>query len=263
MEQEFIKQLYHAHRNSPEIPSPEAVCDLINRLLKLLFPELADRSFSNIKEFEHEFQDFRITLYRLLNIAFADDSDRAETVNQDFVDRLPLIHAMLLKDAEAICQGDPAAVSVTEVIRTYPGFYAIAIYRLAHGLYQLEVPLIPRILTEFAHSQTGIDIHPAARIGQSFCIDHGNGVVIGETVEIGHHVKLYQGVTLGALSIRKEMAQTKRHPTIEDHVVIYAGATILGGETIIGHHSVIGGSVWITKSVEPHSKIYYRAEREV
>lgn len=262
MEQEFIKKLYHAHRNTQAIPSPEAVCKMINRLLKLLFPELADRSYADIKEFEYEFQDFRITLYRLLKVALVNDEDKAEEVSQHFVDQLPLIHSILLKDAKAICQGDPAAESTTEVIRTYPGFFAVAIYRLAHSLYKSAVPLIPRILTEYAHTQTGIDIHPAAKIGHNFCIDHGTGIVIGETVEIGNHVKIYQGVTLGALSIKKEMAKTKRHPTIEDHVVIYAGATILGGETVIGHHSVIGGSVWITKGVPPHSRVYYRAERE-
>ncbi|MEO1713071.1 MAG: serine O-acetyltransferase, partial [Bacteroidota bacterium] len=152
------------------------------------------------------------------------------------------------------------AVSQTEVIRTYPGFFAIAVYRIAHGIRNLGIPLIPRILTEHAHSETGIDIHPGAIIGDSFCIDHGTGVVIGETVVIGNHVKMYQGVTLGALSVTKELAATKRHPTIEDGVVIYSGATILGGETTIGHNSIIGGNVWLTKSVPPYSILYYKAE---
>jgi serine O-acetyltransferase len=134
-------------------------------------------------------------------------------------------------------------------------------YRMAHILYELNVPLLPRVLTEFAHSRTGIDIHPGAEIGEYFFIDHGTGIVIGETSVIGQHVKLYQGVTLGALSVSKEMASQKRHPTVEDHVVIYSGATILGGETIIGHHSIIGGNVWITESVDPYSKIYHRPEQ--
>ncbi|MFD2144654.1 serine O-acetyltransferase [Mucilaginibacter antarcticus] len=143
------------------------------------------------------------------------------------------------------------------MIRTYPGFFAISCYRLAHSLYKHEVPLLPRILTEYAHSKTGIDIHPAAEIGEYFYIDHGTGLVIGETTVIGKHVKLYQGVTLGALSVDKSMADTKRHPTVEDNVVIYSGATILGGETVVGYDSIIGGNVWLTKSVEPHSRVYH------
>jgi serine O-acetyltransferase len=156
--------------------------------------------------------------------------------------------------------GDPAARSRSEVIRTYPGFYAISAYRVAHKLVELGVPGIPRIITEHAHSRTGIDIHPEARIGNHFCIDHGTGVVIGETTVIGNHVKIYQGVTLGALSVNKEDAQRKRHPTLEDNVVVYAGATILGGETVIGQGSIIGGNVWLTRSVPAGSKIYYQAK---
>jgi len=163
-------------------------------------------------------------------------------------------------DVDAIFAGDPAAKSEFEVIRAYPGFLAICFYRIAHLLLQLRVPLLPRILTEHAHSQTGIDIHPAARIGEYCMIDHGTGVVIGETSVIGDHVKIYQGVTLGALSVDKSMASVKRHPTIEDHVIIYSNATILGGDTIVGHHSVIGGNVWLTNSVAPGSMLYHNAE---
>ena len=155
--------------------------------------------------------------------------------------------------------GDPAAKSHAEVIRTYPGFFAIVAYRIAHELESLSVGIIPRIITEYAHSQTGIDIHPGAEIGRYFCIDHGTGVVIGETCNIGDYVKIYQGVTLGALSVAKEDADKKRHPTLEDRVVIYAGATILGGETVIGENSVVGGNVWLTKSIKPNSKVYYQA----
>ena len=176
---------------------------------------------------------------------------------------VPGMYADLTKDAEAILQGDPAATCLYEVIRAYPGFYAIAAYRVAHGLHLLKVPLLPRVITEFAHARTGIDIHPAAEIAPWFCIDHGTGVVIGETTVIGPHVKIYQGVTLGALSIDKQMARAKRHPTIEEHVVIYAGATILGGDTVIGHHSIIGGNVWLIKTVEPHSRIYYKADGSI
>ena len=176
-----------------------------------------------------------------------------------FFKRVPELYQKLLQDVEATFAGDPAAVSKEEVVRAYPGFYAIAAYRVAHMLLELKVTNIPRLITEYAHSKTGIDIHPSARIGSHFCIDHGTGVVIGETTEIGDHVKIYQGVTLGALSVRKADARQKRHPTIEDHSVIYAGATILGGKTTVGHHSVIGGNVWLTKSVPPNSRVYYRA----
>jgi len=182
----------------------------------------------------------------------------AQALEEAFLQQIPEIYNLLQKDADAILAGDPAAVSRTEVIRTYPGFRAIAVYRMAHAFQDLGVPLIPRILTEHVHSRTGIDIHPSANIGERFCIDHGTGVVIGETVDIGDNVKIYQGVTLGALSVRKEFAKTKRHPTIQDNVVIYAGATILGGETVIGEGSIIGGNVWVTKSVPPLSRVYYK-----
>ena len=164
------------------------------------------------------------------------------------------------EDVIALFEGDPAAKSRTEVIRTYPGFFATAAYRIAHTLVKLEIELIPRIISEYAHSKTGIDIHPGATIGHFFCIDHGTGVVIGETTKIGDHVKIYQGVTLGALSVDKKDAKVKRHPTIGDYVVAYAGATILGGSTIVGHNSIIGGNVWLTQSVDPFSKIYYKAQ---
>jgi serine O-acetyltransferase len=145
---------------------------------------------------------------------------------------------------------------VEEVILCYPGFYALTIHRLSHILYQEEVPVLPRIMSEHAHSKTGIDIHPGARIGNKFFIDHGTGIVIGETAEVGNNVKIYQGVTLGAMYVQKKMKQTKRHPTIEDNVIIYAGSTILGGNTVIGHDTIIGGNVWVTESVMPHSVVY-------
>ena len=180
-------------------------------------------------------------------------SEDPAVIAHRFLDQIPAIYDLLQTDVEAMVAGDPAATTSYEVIRTYPGFYALAFYRLAHGLHQEKVPLIPRILTEYAHSKTGIDIHPGASIGRYFFMDHGTGIVIGETTVIGERVKLYQGVTLGALSVDKSMASTKRHPTIEDGVVIYSGATILGGETIIGKNSIIGGNTWITKSIPPQS----------
>ncbi|HEX4144008.1 MAG TPA: serine O-acetyltransferase EpsC [Pirellulales bacterium] len=177
-----------------------------------------------------------------------------------FLEELPQLRRVLALDIRAAYDGDPAVRSTDEVIFCYPGVEAVTVYRLAHLLYELRIPLIPRMMTEWAHSQTGIDIHPGAKIGHHFFIDHGTGVVIGETCEIGNRVKLYQGVTLGALSFATDsdghlVRGTKRHPTLEDHVVIYANATVLGGQTVIGHDSVIGSSVWLTHSVEPHTTV--------
>jgi len=183
-----------------------------------------------------------------------------------FLEQIPELRKILALDAQAAYDGDPAVRGVDEVIFCYPGLEAVTIYRLAHLLYELDIPFIPRMMTEWAHSKTGIDIHPGAKIGHHFFIDHGTGVVIGQTCEIGNHVKLYQGVTLGALSFATDgegnlVRGTKRHPTLEDRVVIYANATVLGGNTIIGHDAVIGSSVWITKSVEPHSTVVLEKPR--
>jgi len=174
--------------------------------------------------------------------------------------KLPQIKEVLLKDARFILESDPAAKSLEEVIAVYPGFFAIYCYRLAHFINQLSVPLLPRMITEYAHKITGIDIHPGAEIGTPFSIDHGTGIVIGETTIIGNYVKLYQGVTLGALSVDKSKALSKRHPTICDNVILYAGSTILGGETVVGRNSIIGGNVWLTESVAPNSIVYHKSE---
>jgi serine O-acetyltransferase len=185
---------------------------------------------------------------------------KGQAVAIAFLERIPKIRTLLATDVQAAFQGDPACKNIDEVIFCYPGLEAITIYRLAHELLNLGVPFIPRMLSEWAHKETGIDIHPGATIGNHFFIDHGTGVVIGETCEIGNHVKLYQGVTLGALSFDTDadgnlLRTAKRHPTLEDHVVIYANATVLGGKTLIGRNSVIGSSVWLTQSVEPHTTV--------
>ena len=198
-------------------------------------------------------------LQRLLDPLAVD----AALVSGSFFAALPALYDRLLEDARAAFDFDPAATSLEEVIVTYPGFYATAIYRLAHALLRLEVPLLPRMLTEYAHSKTGIDIHPAAQIGRAFVIDHGTGTVIGATAHIGRNVILYHGVTLGALQVDKSLADTKRHPTIEDHVIIYANATVLGGETVVGHHSMLGGNIWLTASVPPYSRVYYEGKVKV
>jgi serine O-acetyltransferase len=187
----------------------------------------------------------------------------AELIVDDFFDELPAIRYALALDMKAAFKGDPAAKTTEEVILSYPGFEAITVHRLAHFFWTRQVPLIPRMMSELVHSRTGIDIHPGAEIGESFFIDHGTGVVIGETTVIGRDVKLYQGVTLGALSVKKELADRKRHPTIEDNVTIYSGATILGGETVIGRNSVVGGNVWITHSIPPDTMVYTKAGAQV
>lgn len=186
-------------------------------------------------------------------------AEKARTIADELIVALPEIRNKLHLDVQAALEGDPAAKNEAEVIMAYPGMAAITAHRIAHFLYQRDVPLLPRIMNEYIHHQTGIDIHPGASIGGSFFIDHGTGVVIGETTVIGTWVKIYQGVTLGALSVKKSMAKQKRHPTIEDNVTIYAGATILGGEVVIGHHSIIGGNVWLVRTVPPYSRVYNSA----
>ncbi|HEX5828006.1 MAG TPA: serine O-acetyltransferase EpsC [Candidatus Limnocylindrales bacterium] len=189
--------------------------------------------------------------------------DRPEAIAARFVQQLPAIHEAVSLDAEAIEAGDPAAHGVSEVVLAYPGFTALAFYRIARVLYLERIPLVPRMVSEIAHSRTGVDIHPGATIGRSCCIDHGTGVVVGETAVIGDNVKLYQGVTLGALSVSKQASGTKRHPTIGDRVVIYAGATVLGGDTVVGHDSIIGGNVWLTHSVPANSLVYHQSQVRV
>ncbi len=260
MNKDFLNNIYIAHQKCPDCPSAERVAGFFIELLGTLFPPFAKKSFGSIGELSLHLNELKLQLGQVLHKSPKEEAIDWKKVVDEFFDYIPTMHTQLLQDVNAMFSGDPAAKSENEVIRTYPGFYAIAAYRVAHQLHKSGVKIIPRMITEHAHSKTGIDIHPGAKIGNHFCIDHGTGVVIGETAEIGSHVKLYQGVTLGALSVNKEDAERKRHPTIEDNVVVYAGATILGGETVIGHDSTIGGNVWITKSVAPYTKIYYQAK---
>ena len=258
MTPDFIKEVFETHSQCRQCPSKEQIAHFFDGLMGLLFPSLASRPYKTESGLE---AGFKQSLSELEEMFKPYGEEEAQRMSKAFGELLPEIYNTLREDALAIYKGDPAAQDQAEVIRSYPGFYAIAAYRVAHALYEQGVRDIPRSITEHAHSLTGIDIHPGARIGRRFCIDHGTGVVIGETAEIGNGVKVYQGVTLGALSVSKEMALTKRHPTVEDEVVIYAGATILGGETVIGAHSIIGGNVWVTRSVPPHSKVYYTPEQ--
>src|SRR5829696_3516921 len=223
---------------------------LARDVMTLLFPHFGDDAVGcAVDDVGMDLARVRQTLRRAVGpLEGAGDAADADLVAA-FVRELPHVREALLDDAHALLEGDPAARSLDEVIAAYPGFHAIALHRVAHALHRLGVPLLPRLLAEIAHRDTGIDIHPGARIGRSFSIDHGTGVVVGETAEIGDRVKLYQGVTLGAASVMKSLARTKRHPTIGDDVVVYANATILGGDTIVGAGSVIGGNVWLTHSV--------------
>ncbi len=257
MTDEFKNELIQKHKESQAFPSNQSIRDLFEDTMALLFPSFSDHRLSSMALIEESVASIRDRLEQLILFHPSFCQESSKLVVNSFVANLETIEKALSMDLEAIYKGDPAAKTKEEIIRSYPGFYAIAAYRIAHQLHELCINVIPRIITELAHDKTGIDIHPAAKIDHSFCIDHGTGIVIGETTVIGHHVKLYQGVTLGALSVNKEDADNKRHPTLEPHVVVYANATVLGGETTIGHHSIIGGNAWVTNSVEPHSTVYY------
>lgn len=241
-------------RAEGKIPSQSLSHLLLDKTVSLLFPILCDDTQST----EARFYDMKHLMEMALSqLSYTDEEIVSEV--EAFANSLELLYLRMIEDATAIYNGDPAAESIEEVVVTYPGFYAIVVYRLAHQLYEQNIPVLPRLFTEYAHGKTGIDIHPAAQIGHSFCIDHGTGIVIGETTTIGNNVKLYQGVTLGALSVDKAEAGVKRHPTIEDEVTIYAGATILGGKTVVGHNSVIGGNVWLTESVDAYSTVFNKS----
>lgn len=259
MKKELLDRLLKEHQICKTCPSPSEVSDFFKKLMGLFYLDFAEAPLIEASLIQEEEKRLIAVLEDLLSRNPLNAILGVKKVTKAFFDALPEIYEMLNKDIMAIYEGDPACTSRREVIRSYPGFYAIAAYRIANKMHALEIEDLPRIITEHAHSQTGVDIHPGATIGASFCIDHGTGIVIGETTLIYDHVKIYQGVTLGALSVDKADADTKRHPTIESKCVLYAGATILGGETIIGAGSIIGGNTWITRSVPPNSKIYYQA----
>lgn len=257
-----------------KLPKRLEIIEIVDEVRRLMFPGYfgdENTAYVSLESFagntlagvyEKLFKQIRTAL--LYKAGSKNESqDRQETENQaedltlQFIRRLPRIQNLLFKDVEAELEGDPAANSREEIIFSYPGIFAIFVYRIAHELYQLNVPYIPRIMTEYAHGKTGIDINPGAEIGEYFFIDHGTGIVIGETTRIGDHVKIYQGVTLGALSTQKgqELSGVKRHPTIEDNVVIYANTTVLGGETVIGRNSVVAGNSFVTESIPPDTKV--------
>ena len=241
-------------------PDKDVVIDIIDKLRRIVFPGYGREKNYQTYNVKHQLsmliEDVMFHLSQQIALALqgADDAaDRGQQICMDFFRVIPQVRAMTQTDVEAAYEGDPAAANCDEIIFSYPGIYAITVYRLAHVLHEMQVPVIPRMMTEYAHSVTGIDIHPGATIGAYFFIDHGTGIVIGETTVIGEHVKIYQGVTLGGLSTRggQSLRGKKRHPTIEDHVTIYANASILGGDTVIGRGSTIGANAFITDSIDP------------
>ncbi|EMY60424.1 serine O-acetyltransferase EpsC [Leptospira terpstrae] len=256
---------------------PESVVggkQVASRFLEELFSILfsgyhSERNFSSKDQIMDQLELFRIRWKNLLE-PYASYADREfgrvvalDDILHNFVAKLPGLYQWMWEDAEAAFLGDPAAESIHEVILAYSGFYAGAVHRVANYFFKSSLPIFPKLLSGVAHEATGIDIHPGAEIGRAFFMDHGTGIVIGETTQIADNVKIYQGVTLGALSVNKSLAKQKRHPTIEEGVVIYAGATILGGETVIGKQSIIGGNAWITQSIPPYSVVYQKSEVRV
>lgn len=252
-----------------KVPSKDAIIDLVEELRKITFPGFFGRenmAYSNKEYFAgHELSIIYDKLFKQIKIAlrYGNDSMGYDELNEEaqkkalaFIEKIPEVQAMLFKDVQAEYDGDPAANSKEEIIFSYPGLFAIFVFRYAHVLYEMKVPFIPRIMTEYAHSQTGIDINPGANIGEYFFIDHGTGIVIGETTDIGNNVKIYQGVTLGALSTKEghNLSGVKRHPTVEDNVVIYANTTVLGGETVIGANSTVAGNTFVVKSIPANTK---------
>ncbi|MFN8211049.1 MAG: serine acetyltransferase [Bacteroidales bacterium] len=238
---------------SSHIPDKKAVERVVKAVFSLLFP-------AGEKLTEELSLNRTGNLSLMLSSILEGRVDNKKEVIDHFFEKLPETKKTLLKDAKFILDSDPAATELIEVIAVYPGFLAIFCYRIANILLRQNTTLVPRMITEYAHKSTGIDIHPGAQIDTPFSIDHGTGIVIGETTSIGKNVKLYQGVTLGALSVEKDKASKKRHPTIEDNVILYAGCTILGGNTVVGHNSIIGGNVWLTESVSPFSVVYNKSE---
>ena len=252
----FSKRLHEGYANRKYDIDKKKIEDFIDRFFRFIF-FLEYQRCSELTAIEVRLNTFKTEFTEILfSVTEEEDDLRTDQFFQSF----PAVYQSLENDAQAILDNDPAAQSLEEVMFSYPGFFAIAVYRFAHELYKSNIPLIPRIWTEFAHSKTGIDINPGANIGKNFFIDHGTGIVIGETTIIGNDVKIYQGVTLGALSVTKTLQNVKRHPTIEDGAVIYANATILGGDTVIGENAVIGGNVWITESVAANSVVFHKGQ---
>ena len=274
------EEMSNRHVDYEPIPSKESVVQIINTFFEVLYPGYFNSEKLDPVNLNYHLGQSVTRLFNLLseqvissirhdclryNLSCRECNEQGYEITLKVLEEIPALRNMLDKDVQAAYAGDPAAKSYDEIIFSYPGVFAITVYRIAHLLYNHNVPLLPRIMTEYAHGETGIDIHPGAQIGECFAIDHGTGVVIGETTTIGNDVRLYQGVTLGALSLPKDAGNRyrnkKRHPDIEDEVIIYSGATILGGATVVGARSVIGGNVWLTESVPPDTRVIMETPR--
>jgi serine O-acetyltransferase len=256
MKNRFARDLFVVNKSyCSDVPSMKETRSWVKDLVYLLFP-IKESGHLSLQEIDSGLEMLKVRLEELLAPLEKGLQYTPGETASFFFKELPSVYKILTGDANIFVKSDPAAENLEEVILCYPGFFSLVVYRIAHILYKLNVAVLPRMITEYAHIKTGIDIHPGAVIGRNCFIDHGTGIVIGETTVIGDNVKIYQGVTLGALFVKKSLSDTKRHPTIEDNVILYAGCTILGGNTVIGHDTVVGGNVWLTKSVPPHSVVY-------
>ncbi|AWU39276.1 serine O-acetyltransferase [Blattabacterium punctulatus] len=256
----FLKKLFENNKKKWKYPflNKNTYKQFVEDLFHFLFtPD--QYLLEGINSLKKNYQKLKHKLYSIF-MEFNFEEKKSKKYVQYFFENIPNIYQILITDANAILNFDPAATVIEEIFLSYPGFFATALYRIAHQLWILKIPILPRMITEYAHRETGVDIHASAEIGKSFVIDHGTGIVIGSSTKIGNSVKIYQGVTLGAIYVNKKLANQKRHPTIEDQVTIYSGATILGGDTVIGHDSILGGNVWITNSIPPFSIVYQKSE---
>ncbi len=257
----FYQEIAKQHQNLLILPKKKLIHQFVDELFSVLFSNTS-KSFGNVSIIEDKFTELEIQFNELV-LDFEPQNNKSQQQTKTFFKELPNLYQKTLNDAKTIFAKDPAAKSLEEVLYTYPGFFAIAIYRFSHQIWKQDLRLLARTISEYAHSKTSIEIHPGAQIGDDFAIDHGTGIVIGETVIIGNNVQIYQGVTLGALSVKKGEASIKRHPTIENNVIIYANSTILGGQTTVGRDSIIGGNVWLTYTIPSNSVVYHKNEIKI
>jgi len=257
----FYQEIAKQHQQLLILPEKKVIHHFIDELFAILFSNTS-KSFGLLTTIENKFDELEKQFDELV-LDFAPKNENSKQQTKTFFEALPNLHKKALNDAQTIFTKDPAAKSLEEVLYSYPGFFAISVYRFSHQLWEQDLQLLARTISEYAHIKTSIEIHPGAQIGEDFAIDHGTGIVIGETAVIGNNVQIYQGVTLGALSVNKDEAFKKRHPTIEDNVIIYANSTILGGQTTVGKDSIIGGNVWLTYTIPHNSVVYHKNEIKI
>lgn len=257
----FYQEIAKQHQQLLILPEKKLIHKFIDELFAILFSNTS-KSFGCLTTIESKIDELEKQFDELV-LDFAPKSQNSKQQTKAFFEAIPYLHKKALNDAQTIFAKDPAAKTLEEVLYSYPGFFAISVYRFSHQLWEQDLKLLARTISEYAHIKTSIEIHPGAQIGDDFAIDHGTGIVIGETAIIGNNVQIYQGVTLGALSVKKEEAFIKRHPTIEDNVIIYANSTILGGQTTVGRDSIIGGNVWLTYTIPSNSVVYHKNEMKI